>query len=964
MGRNDTCVGKRIFLIEGLRLKTIFLGAKENLIEALLTLLRGTGKDYSSNLVVFPGKRPAHFLRKALAEKIRGSFIPPAILSMDEFIDSIYEKIEDRPGKRLESVDAVAILYDLQREAPKSLGGQNFISPDAFFPIGLKLYSDIEELYIEGVLTERLKEVDLLAKEGIPPLTREGLKDLSFFYGEFYKSVPASGYSTRSLRYRAVSEKIQESSFSEFQQVFFAGFFAFTRSEREVLKKLLPCERVCSLFKDGRGLDERLLELGIKVEEERGGEESRIHFYQSPDTHGQIFALSALLEKGIGEGIPLDEKTVIVLPSSEMLFPLFHQTLPLIKDGNWNISLGYPIDRTPLYGFFNNLMDLITSMDGDRVYGPDYLNFVLHPYTKNITFGESAEITRILFHTLEERLTSSRSRMFLTLSEIEEDEGLFEEITERVSKEGIESPARELVEHLKEIHRNTIGRFLSFQNVRDFALRSMELLDFLFHRSTARRHPFFHPFTEALVQSLDLLSRSLMGEMVFERTGSYFTLFRRYIQTCTTPFEGTPVKGVQVLGVLETRGLSFDRVFVLDVNEGVLPDTRREDSLLPFRVREILGLPTYLDRDQLVAYNFDTLWRGAQEVHLFFVDNDQKEKSRFIERLLWEKQKKDRVLNPEGYIGKIQYRVNLKNKAPGEIGKTPEMTAYLKQVSFSATALDSYLECPLKFYYRSVLGLERKEEVSGEIERADIGKFVHSVLSRYFGKRRGRRLRASDIDHEEMNGLIESLFEEKYGKDPLGSTYLLKKQIKSHLQDFLRNYTLSLIKEQAVSILEVEYSVHAAYEGFKLTGRLDHVERRDERTCIVDYKTSANPEKLKIRFDKLDIGRRETWRTAIGSLQLPFYVLLYSGSRDHETEEIEAMFLLLGKSAISRAIELPLFDSEEGRKERFEGLKTIILSLLKEIVDPSLPFYPAKDPKNLCPICDFRYLCGTQWLAR
>ena len=736
-----------------------------------------------------------------------------------------------------------------------------------------------------------------------------------------------------------------------------------------MLRKLLSREEVFFLFRDGPGLGERIERLGLKRgKREEGGtegalEEPRVNFYESPDSHGQIFALNALLEKKMGEGTPLSERTVIVLPSSEILFPLFHQTLTLLKDDNWNISLGYPLHRTPLYGFFNNLMDLIASMDGDRVYGPDYLNFVLHPYTKNITFKGNAEVTRILFHTLEERLTSSRGRRFLTLSEIEGDKDLFREVVERISREGTEHPERELVEHLKEIHKNTIGRFLSFQNVRDFAVRSMGVLDFLFHRSTARHHPFSHPFTDALVQSLDSLSRSLMGGTTFEKVTSYFTLFRRYIQTCTTPFEGTPVRGVQVLGVLETRGLPFDQVFVLDVNEEVFPDTRREDSLLPFQVREVLGLPTYLDRDQLAAYSFATLWRGAKEVHLFFVDNDRKERSRFIEQLLWERQKREGRLESGGYVRKVQYRVDLKNKGPGEIRKSPEMAAFLKEASFSATALDAYLDCPLKFYYRSVLGLEKREEASGEIGRTDIGQFVHSVLSGYFGKRRGRRLLASDIDLGEMAGLIEELFERRYGRDPLGAAYLLREQVKSHLTAFLKDYTLPLIKEQSVTILEVEHSIHAVLEGFNLTGRLDHIETRGRRICIIDYKTSAGPEGLRTRFDKLEIEERETWGAAIGSLQLPFYLLLYSGAHGRGIEELEAMFLLLGKAAVSRAIELPLYEPGEGGKEKFEGLKTVILGLLREIVDPSLPFRPAKDLKSLCPVCDYQYVCGTQWLT-
>ncbi len=115
-----------------------------------------------------------------------------------------------------------------------------------------------------------------------------------------------------------------------------------------------------------------------------------------------------------------------------------------------------PLHRTPVYGFFNSLMELVASMDGDRVYAPDYLKFVLHPYTKNICFKENAEITRILLHTLEEELTSSRGRTFLTLSEIEEDPDLFKEVAGRMLKEGMAFPEEELKDHLKEIHHNTI----------------------------------------------------------------------------------------------------------------------------------------------------------------------------------------------------------------------------------------------------------------------------------------------------------------------------------------------------------------------------------------------------------------------------------------------------------------------------------------------------------------------------
>jgi hypothetical protein len=161
--------------------------------------------------------------------------------------------------------------------------------------------------------------------------------------------------------------------------------------------------------------------------------EPDISFYSSPDTHGQVYALSKIIETidECKEG--LNEKTVVVLPSPDTLFPLIRQGLTVIDEMDYNISLGYPLHRTSIFGFLNNLMELVTSMDDERIYLPDYLKFVLHPYTKNIYFNGNSEITRIMFHALEESLTKQRTKAFSTLPEIEEDERLIQSIMEKVS---------------------------------------------------------------------------------------------------------------------------------------------------------------------------------------------------------------------------------------------------------------------------------------------------------------------------------------------------------------------------------------------------------------------------------------------------------------------------------------------------------------------------------------------------
>lgn len=941
--------------------KALIIGPQENLIESTASLIGPPGKDYSHNLVVFPGRRPAHFLRRELAQRGKGSFIPPLILSMDEFVDYVTEAVH--PVRNVETVDAIAVLYQIHRSATEPLGGESFLTLDSFFSLGIKLFTDVEELHIEGVPPAMVKEIQPFTDEMIPKHALARLQSLHFFYKTFYEKISQSGMATRSMRYRRAAEKILEGGIDRFERVIFAGFYALTRCEKDLFRKLLPGEKAIFIFQEGPGLRERLAELGIETGDTRPSRpEPEIHFYSSPDTHGQVFALGSILrKKSEKKGLP-NEKTTIVLPSSETLFPLLRQGMTCIDKDDFNISLGYPLHRTPVFGFLNNLMELIGSMEDDRIYVPDYMKFILHPYMKNIYCKGNAEITRIMFHTIEEMLQKARTRTFTTLSEIEDNEKILNAITEKLRQEEECLTKAEVREHLRMVHLNTIEKFLSFRDIGDFAAKCTELLTFVFNNSTARFHPLFYPFSESFIRALDTISTSLMKDMSFTERTSYFTFFRKYVMTGHVPFPGTPLKGVQVLGFLETRNIRFDTVFILDANEEVIPDTSKEDTLLPHKAREILKLPTYLDRDNLSVYYFENLVRGAKEVHIFFVENDTKERSRFVESLLWEKQKKDRSTRASDYVQAVQYRVKLGNETPAGIPKTDGIVSFLKDFTYSATALDTYLKCPLQFYYSYVLDLGKKEEITGDIERADIGKFVHRVLSSYFSRRMNRVLKKTDIDSEELDNLIDDLFGREYGTNPTGAVYLLKAQIKEHLGDYLRKYRIPLIKEKKVTIIGVEEPIEATLNSYKLKGRLDVVEKRDGKICIVDYKSGSYTKNLKINFDKLDPDSRDSWDEAIGSLQLPFYLILYSECHAIRIEDLRGMFLLLGRSLINKEIELPLFDTDD-ESSKFDGLRTVILGLLKELVDPDVPFGAASNRKNSCPKCDFRYICGTQWVA-
>jgi CRISPR/Cas system-associated exonuclease Cas4 (RecB family) len=716
-------------------------------------------------------------------------------------------------------------------------------------------------------------------------------------------------------------------------------------------------ENTLFIFQEGEGMRKKLSDLGVTTRREFTPTQPEIQCYKSPDTHGQVLGVSALLKSRIDQKERIDENTVIVLPSSETLLPLFHQALSLLDPDNYNVSLGYPLQRTPLFGFFNNLMEVVTTMDGDRLYIPYYLEFILHPYTKNIYFQGRADMTRILFHTIEETLKEKRTKKFLSLSELEGDDAIVGSIKEKVLRVEPGITLKMMREHLEAIHANTIRKMLSFRDVGDFARKLKEVVEYIYHNSTARLHPFFYPYAESFITHLDILSRSLMKEIRFQEVRSYFALFKKYIMTSYTPFAGTPLRGVQVLGFLETRNLKFENVLFLDANEGILPGTTREDSFLPFKAKQILGLPTHLDREDIMFYTFDTLIRGAKESHLFYVEKDEEERSRFVEKFLWERQKREGKRDDRGYVKTIQYSVNLREDPPRPIRKSAEIIQFLKEYRFSATSLNTYLYCPLQFYYEYVLGLMEREVVSEEFEKEEIGSFVHLVLSEYFKSRIGSVLTEKETDLKEFEKVMRQRFEEQYGKDPTGEIYLLRNQVERHLKDFIRNYQVPKIKEFQTTILGLEQKIDVVTDSFRLGARLDRVEKRGERTVIIDYKTSANKNYLTIHYNKLDLKNRGSWSESIGSLQLPFYLLTYSASTGEKPENIDCMFLILGRARIDPDIEVPLFKNETEFKENFGTLTQVIFSLLREIVNPHQPFIATIDRKNHCGRCAYGYLC-------
>jgi len=933
--------------------RALLLSPSIPLVQEVLGCLLADGNDYSRNIVVFPGKRPAHFLRKALAERHGHALIPPRIFAMEGFVDFLCGKLPDALPAPITAADAADLLFDLQRTLPDRIGGTQFSQPDTFMPLGMRIFGELEELALSGHTPERITGE-------LSGIALRGLHSLGALYSIFYAALAERKLTTRSLRYRAVAEAFREEMLAPASTLVLAGFFSLTGVEQRLVGQLLDLPDTVALFQEGPGMEQRLKELGVAVSRKGEAPEGPLMSYHAaPDTHGEIFALAGHFQKVMEEEGSIDHRTVVVVPDPSAIPALVHHALAMLP-GTYNISIGYPYKRTPVVGFLWALMELIEARYDEKFPASEYLRLALHPYIKNILFKGNPHGTRVLFHAIEDLCLKGTIPAFFTLQELEERTDCFEQAARMAG----DAEPRELVLHLRGIHENIIEPLTTAVSVGDCAERAGTILSFIAEHSTARRHLFFGPYVEAVMETLHSLSRSLVAGRTFDASERMFSILRTCLSEGSVPLPGTPLGGVQVLGILETRNLHFDSVLVLNTNDELIPGEGGRYSLVPDGVRTALGMPTYRERDRIVEYYFSVLLGGASRVALFYTEDGSATPSRFLEQALWRRQKQEGVSSGTSMVRDVRYKVTLQHDRPSPVMKTDGVASVIKNMTLSATSLDTYLKCGLKFYYRYVLRMEEREELAGDVDRAELGSLVHRVLAEYYRPFVGQTLVPETLDSSRIRPLVDSLFRETFGAEELGNRFLMKTQITRHLMDFVNDYEIPRVRTTPVELLAVEQDIHSDLNGYRFRGRLDRVERSGDRVTIFDYKTGSDKRKLTTRMDRLEPEVRESWAEAIGSLQLPLYALLYARESAVPLNSIVSQYLLLGKNSLDPGIEIPHTQADGSPGGASPVLEKVISILLDELGDEREPFQPTQDLEANCPYCPFTGLCGTRWVRR
>ncbi len=944
----------------------------------------GATNDLSRYAVVFPGKRPGIYLTNYLSEILKSSFFPPRIFTITEFMGYV----ADRNAREIELLDAVYELFTIVQGLDTIVEGHTFKSFEDFVFWGIEIFKVIEEFDTELVKDSTITSINM-------PDMHEGIKKLLGHFAEiraeFHSRLDQAHLTTRGTNYSAAARSIGDKSLDEFDHICFAGLIALTRAESEVIRTLLKNGKNAFLTQIEAEDDAvQQLKVSLGAELQRNGRlnnespadagPQKIVLHEASGTHEEVESVYDIL-KDEGHGLA---KTAIVLPDAGTLLPLLSNVMDYVPY-DYNVTMGYPLKRTPFYtlinGIFNAQASGRTEPEGNHrhYYAKDYLRVLKHPYVK----GMHEQTVHAVVQQMEGYLVN-KGKVFLTLEDIEND-AVYDRVTDGLQyTEEKPIDADMIKSYIRELHTLFFRPFEPDRlTVRDFAGSLDKVIQSILRDSSALRYKFSLSFIKGLMDIIEVLRHAEFKEEQFERQ-RLFALFNSSAEMQTIPFNGIPLTGLQILGLLETRVLNFDRVVLLDCNEGVVTSVSRYEPLLPFQVKKALGLPTYREHEYVFRYHFRRLIKGAREVHLVYKKGDDAERSRFIEEILWEEEKKEKKLlefgtgsstGSSGSIGfvKQQFKTEVHGQNRTTIEKTPGIMqvigGIMSQKGLSPSAVDTYIDCPARFYYHYILGLKETEELGEEIDAKDIGLFVHRVLEIFYTAHLHKTYAHHESHDAILERLIEKEFKTKFHGEENGEFFLLQEIIKRLLKGFIRQDGL-----HQPHIISLEKELYAPFDSIAGTpvrfhGKIDRIDKKDNEYLIIDYKTGSMakiPKVSKLK-DMLNNGQalatREDMQELIVSFQLPMYLYLCN----HNTDELNitgagwehlnaSLSMIRNKDRINR----PLFDAKSDHL-RGELMEKIFIPSLKtliaEILDPSVPFIRDDADENTCKYCPFLALC-------
>jgi len=784
---------------------------------------------------------------------------------------------------------------------------------------------------------------------------------LSPLYHAFQASLDVAGLAYSGKLYRKVAESLSNIPKPE-KQFIFIGFNAFTGTEEKLIKHFIS-EFGADIYwdVDGYYLEDANQEAGLffrayqkdrifgptfpkEIPHHIQNRQSRIHTYATPLKTNQANLVGSILEKCQQE--ENWEETVVILPDEQMLFPILH-TLP-DQIEKVNVTMGYPVKNAPVYAFLEAVLEMqrFIKVEEGKVlfYHQPVKNLLSSIYLK-------AENEPFIAKTLADM--QEKNQIYIPESTLHQGGALFRLIFQQLKSETLFPYLSVLMEQLAErLTEEPLQRSYLYQ-----CFKQLNRLREIFEK-----------------QEATTVDREF-----------FIRLFRQVFREVKLPFEGEPLQGLQVMGVLESRNLDFRRVIICNMNEDSFPPSGGLNSMVPFNIRKAFGLPVQEQNDAIYAYTFYRLLHSAEEVHMIYTTaSDQGkagEKSRYIQQMMVEM-----GLDMSEEI--IYVPIDLKNTVAITIQKEPDVLQLLEkyevspegfsQTSFSPSALNVYLDCRLKFYLQYLANIQEKDEVKEEIDAAVFGNIAHYSMEFLYGGFRSRKkrdyLEKGDFEDLGKNWVFPSIelgVRKFYHLEENADTKLSGQM--AIVRDVMQKYMVRLLEidenDAPFRLVSMERAHKAHFEintseGIKkisLKGFIDRVDEKDGTIRLIDYKSGADKKdfpSIESLFDRVDKKRNKA------AMQTMYYGLLFQAMNPENSKPLKPAifnFKDIFKEDFNpylqhkepKAAVLEVQDYRDYQTEYENGLR----GLLEELYDPRIPFSQTDDLKK-CEYCPYAEICS------
>ncbi len=954
---------------------------RRDLLAPLADLIISREEDLARVIVVFPHDRPRRYLRRHLAADGR---LPkpcrlPKVAAIREVVGEWRRELEPAPVKNLGVLDQVEMLFGILGELRGNYPGPLARLPlerEKFFPWGVRLAALLEDLFGQNREPASLLHVRGEVLEYAAAL----LEHLNTIYRYYTAQLDDRRWTTpgydlfqAARRWGEIAPRLTD------RHYYFAGFYALRGAAEVILRRLWekgqativwhsdpalargkPGHWACGLHREWLARWQATAACPTGTGD--AGTIPRVRFYEGYDLHSQLTALAGELAAAPREG------TAVVLTREDMLMPVLHH----LPEKEVNITLGYPLARTTLAGLIGILMELqeTRNPDGGYFWRP-FLKLLRHPYVKMLGPEGGRPWRQIL------RLWELAIRQGQKYS----DPYTWVPANDDLPEDAAPGTGRELLQRLREI---ALRRWEKTRTLTDLAAALegvVNLLRLAGNELWARFPLDAEVLHRMLHQVVPTLQDNLMSRQEFEPQ-ILFAILKEVIKGERVAFEAEPLTGLQVLGMLETRLLQFDRVIIINATEEVLPGQAAYDPLLPDGLRHVLGLTDSRGRDQVAAYNFYRLVQGAQEAVFLYhsgveAAGDRFEKSmrsRFVEQLLWaEEQRQGRVaVAGEPPLIPIAFQIRSLTTNPRPLPRTPALQARLEEWltsrPVSVSALDDYLRCPVNFVYTHVLRLRPLEEISEEAAPGAFGELMHAVLNEYFSRYRDQEIDYSSLPVDELVHLyLRRLTGAGFFKNlRFEVRRQLEKAGRAKLQAFLHTGVTTTIRE-----LENYLTATVLVNDRRILvgGRVDRVDERPGGLYILDYKTGRIPPthvrawKDNPLWDRLSaaspalLADPEFFRELAqewGSVQLPTYLFLHGQAAERLAANAGWVELNKGGAEVWFFPEKERWRPEERRRVITDYAPRAVSFLLRHMLAAG-DFHPRKD--RHCDWCPHRTAC-------